>query len=654
VLPTDPIDPRQEVIAMNADLALACGRILGGLTGGGARRVLPVWLVFSSVVLSASGHGGEGADGSAQLSSRLRAATAEEARALLIKVGEGARDPTDALLAREVIGCRARFGDRINRELRMSLLAIAEGVERELPEFLTAGGRALREAALWSIEYLCPRQGRVEDSLLVLLEDPDASVRFLAARALPWVRWSPGGRASAALARHVKDGGSVGSAALAAVVRGEEGEGVALDALREALNSRDPSVFSTGVVATRMVALKTDVLRETLIRIAADRSAAGIVRLSALESLRVQGVRTRDAIGMCKRLLTERDLSSLRAEAIMLAGEQSVGALAGDARLCLEMALDDDDSDVRRAAARAAQRMGAGTVEPLLALVASGPERKRQAGLLALANLGRLAVSGREAVSRVMRESSVGYTRFLAIQSLAAMGVAGSELLPSIQDLLSKDDLPSRFALVQWLKTRGGELQALTGALLRIVADEEDPLFIEAIPALVAIGRGQPEIQTALRTLMRASDERARCLAATELATSGSRAPEDAVAILRAGLDRDSVGFLAIDGVKRLGAAGRWAAPKLRDLLLRSNDAGVRLGCAEALAAQGDWDACIEETLIALAMDPGSAERRIPAIQVLGCAPRISTHSRLRLYWCSIGEPDVVLRDAARAACRVR
>lgn len=586
------------------------------------------------------------------LEARLKSAPLEEARALLIEIAEKGDEGKPERLLREMLRCRVRFEHQTDKELRMGLLALGEGAEAELRSILVAGEQELRKAALWSVACLCPRGPETEQLVLGLLEDPDTGTRDAAARALSWTRRAPGGPASAALVRHLKDVYGVSSEALRSLVRGDEGDSDAVDAMRQALASSDRLLPSAAVHAARMVGLRTDALRPDLLRIASNTSEAGIARLWALESLRVQRKHNRDALQVCQDLLAERALHLLRIEAIKLAAEQSAGVADEVTWRCLELALSDEVFDVCRAGARAARHFGPGAESHLLALLARGTPWQKQASLLALEALGRGTVEARQALSRLLRESRDDGIRMYAVPCLAALGAPVDELAPAIRSVLAGGYLPARYALVTWLATRGAEFQALGDVLRPIALDREDLVGGEAIRAFAAVARGRPELDTMLRAQLASPKALTRCLAAVELAGMGSvRAPDEAVAVIRESLASDETAYLAIEGAKRLGKGARWAAPRLRRLMLdRGSDWGIQQDCAEALAALGVWDPTLEETLLSVAVDDHPLDARLRAVRDLGEAPRLTRRSIRQLRWLAVGDPEDEMRSAAQAA----
>lgn len=612
------------------------------------RTLRALGLVAACLVFTRAGAG----EPPPSLEARLGSAPVEEARGLLLEIAQRGDGGTPEQLLPAMLRCRVRLGDGADAELRMGLLALGEGAETGLRSILVAGPQELRKAALWSMSCLCPRGPETERITLALLEDADPEVRFAAARALSWTRRAPGGPAAAALARHLGDAYGVGSEALRSLVQGDEGDADGVGALRAALASNDRLLPSTAVRAARMIGLRTDALRPALLRIATNRSEAGITRLWALESLRVQGRPGGDALAACRDLLAERALDLLRIEAVKLAGEQASGAGDEEAWRCVELALSDDVWAVCRAGAHAARHLGPGAEARLLALLATGTPWQRQASLLALESLGRGTPEARRAVSRLLEESRDDDLRMYAIPCLAALGAPPDAIEPAIRSVLAGGYLPARYALVTWLATRGAELHTLGDVLRRIALDREDPVGRDAIRALAAVTKGHAELEATLRTLLASDDEMTRCLAAVALVgTRPSSPPEEAVAVIRRGLHSPDADFIALEGVRRLAGGARWAAPRLRELLLAAtSDWGVQQRCAEALAALGAWDPTIEETLLSIAVGDRPLEARVRAIRELGRAPRLTRRSLKELRWLAVGDPEEEVRAPAQAA----
>lgn len=610
-------------------------------------------LMFAAAVVTGGGRPVAAKDLPASTLDRLQTANREELRPLLTDVARGRSSSPPAELCRALIEVRARVGSGESEGIGAALMAVEAGGAAAWRRALTDSSAELRSAALWATEFLCPRGADAESDVMNFLSDPDDRVRNAAMRALRWTDRSPASMGAATAVLTVCQAGGLGVESVWALVAGDEPVEIVIDGLRKALACQDRAIVSAAVQASACVGLKSDALRSTLMRVAANAGEAGIVRLNAIQALRVQRRGTRDATDLVSGVLHGRQLEVLRTAAISLALEQVQGAPSREELAVLATALTDESWDVNVAAADRSGRLGGSALPVLEQCLSSKSANTRCAALLAAERIGHHSLAIRPMVLQLLHEDPSEEVRVAAVRVLAELGVDLVHVCREAERLLRAGELPSRFGLLTWMGTQGAALKPLAGALATIANDPGDELSILATRALASVAGDTRLARDVLGGVSASSDTVRRCEAIAELTRLGVRPGTLSLSALCEGVGDDSAILPALRGLAAAGAEARGCLDRVETRVYADLDASVaRLG-ARYLLRQAVWNAVIECRLVSDASGRASPDRRLESMELLRQAPSLSRRSMRMLTWMAREDPDPIIRAGADATLSV-
>ncbi len=253
-------------------------------------------------------------------------------------------------------------------------------------------------------------------------------------------------------------------------------------------------------------------------------------------------------------------------------------------------ALDDSDSDVRDAAARALGTLAQASPEVVKALLNALKDKNshvRSAAAYALGNLGQASPEVVKALLNALKDKEA-HVRSAAAEGLRKLGQASPEVVDALVNALKDPQILPRYAVAGALGTLGRAAPQVAKSLLHALKDSDVCARSAAAHALGTLGRATRQVLKALLDALRDSDRYVRSGSAAALGKLGPQTSlELAKALLKALNDRTwRVRFAAASALGTLGQASPEVVKALLNAM-KDSDWSVRSAAARALGNLG-------------------------------------------------------------------
>ena len=341
------------------------------------------------------------------------------------------------------------------------------------------------------------------------------------------------------------------------------------------------------------------------------------VRHAAVQALGRIGPEAKAAVPALTELLKDKNDQVRQAAAQSLG---NVGPEAGVAVPALTELLKAKDKWDRQAAARALGDIGAGASTAVPALTELLNDKDDQVRHAAAHSLGKIGPQARTAIPALTELLKVKdkWDRQTAARALGDIGAGASTAVSALTELLNdKDDL-LQLAAAQALGKIGPQANAAVPALVGLLKDEN--VRAAAVWALAEIGPEAKAAIPALVTLLTGNSEywSIRQAAAWALAKIGAPSVPPLTGLLKN--KRESVQWLAVWSLGRIGSEAKAAVPALIDLL-KEEGVSFRLCIVQSLGQIGPQAETVVPALTRLLKDKDVLVRRAAAKALMQIDP---------------------------------
>jgi HEAT repeat protein len=379
-----------------------------------------------------------------------------------------------------------------------------------------------------------------------------------------------------------KDAVARGNAARALGEMGPTGK-VAVGSLLKALNDPDDVVRKLALEA--LTKIGTPDQGDVPSLVSTLKGANPGARAYAAGVLGKMGPQARAATRPLLDLLKDKD------PAVRQSAARAVGKVGADSkdlvRTTLREALNDEDTDVRAAAAQGLAELPvtAADVPDVVALLKHADPGVREQAALALGGLGRDGKAAVKPLGQALQDQNAG-VRQAALKSLGKLAPESRELMPDIQNAVKDSDRDVRRAALEALGAFGAEAKPAARAIADALNDTE--VRKSALAALVKIGPpAAADAASPLVNLLSDPDKEDRLLALDALVAlkPSARQLGDAIPKMIAMFE----GAEKPERDRVAAAFGKLGKPAVQPLTNALGDPSkaVRVGAAEALGEIG-------------------------------------------------------------------
>jgi HEAT repeat protein len=329
------------------------------------------------------------------------------------------------------------------------------------------------------------------------------------------------------------------------------------------------------------------------------------VRLGIIESLSELGTA---GVSLLRQVLLREQKSSMRLAAVH--SLERLGSKASSAVQELTRAIQDEDRNVRTAAARALANVGGAAIPALIKLLKFGttPEERRIAAR-ALGNLRAIGVPALPILADSLRDPDEGVRE----ATLIAIGEMGAPALPHLSNALRKSrEWKARWLAAKGLQNLGIAAKPAIPSLVKALNDPNRSVQEEAALALASIGK------EGVGALSQAAQKhpwwRIR-----QIATRGiqkkEQTSERSLRLLEAAI-RDPIPQVREEAARSLAKQDASAIPTILKILRETKEANLRYILFEGLQAHQE-KAAPAASLLEEALQEKDTRVQISAIQAL-------------------------------------